>query len=123
MKCLFKKLLAVLLALTLAGGFTMVPTFAAPDNGGEGNYEDFYQAVYQLVQETWDDSFFGTATLAVGSDMLIVDGRAIKLGNKAEVQNGELILPSEVFVALGALVYFDSQVVSVTKKGANIEIT
>lgn len=118
---MFKKMLALLLTILL--GFTTIPAFAANDgSGGGGNNENYYRAMTELVSSNWDDSFFDSATMSIGSDLLNVDGNPVRLNNKAEVVSGELMLPSEVFETLGAKVLSDSRGVNVKKKGANIEI-
>jgi uncharacterized protein YjdB len=115
---MFRKMLALLLAALFI--LTAIPAYAAP---GEGNNDgNYYKAVSQLVSSRWDDSYFSKATLSIGVDVLEVDNRSIKMNNKAEIKEGELTLPAEVFEALGVQVESGSQGVSLTKKGTNIEI-
>jgi len=116
---MLKRLLALLLVVIFS--LTAFPAFAAPGGGNVDN-EAYYQAVAQLIESRWDDNFFSEATLSVGSDTLVVDNRSIKLVNPAEVLDGELILPSEVFDSLGAKTATDPQGVTISRKGTNIEI-
>ena len=117
---MFKKGLALILATLLC--FVAFPAFAAPGGGGN-NHDAFYEAVSRLVSSRWDESYFGEATLSVGGDTLTVDGRSIRLAGRAEASGGDVLIPAEVFEALGAPVSFDAQGVSVSKNGANVEIT
>ena len=119
---MFKRILALLLAIMFAFGLTAFAASASPGSTGGGGSENYYQAVSELVASNWDDAFFDTATLSVGGETLDVDGKTIKLDNKAEIAGDELIMPLEVFTALGAQTSFDSESVVVEKNGANIEI-
>ena len=115
---MLKKILALFLLTLLS--FSTAPAFAA--GGGESN-DYFYQAVTELVSSRWDDGYFGTATLSIGSDVLDVDGRPVILNNEAEVLNNELILPAEVFEALGAYVSGDADRVYVSNRASGLSIT
>jgi len=104
---------------------TAMPVYGAPDNtgGGGGDNEQFYQAVTEMVSSNWDDSFFESATISVGDNVLDIDGSPVYLGSKVELINGELMLPAQLFEALGAEVTSDYIGVTVERKGTNIEIT
>ena len=117
---MIKRILAILLTLFLLAG--AVPAFAASGDGSIRDNDQYYSAVSELIASTWDDSFFGAATLLVGGSTLVVDGYATELVNEAEIVDGELILPAEVFVALGVKVAEDKQGLTLTKKGSSIEI-
>ena len=96
-----KKILALIVVALFAVPTT--PVYAEPSGAGSGNgTESFYQAVSEMVSSNWDDSYFATATLPIGGDTLTVDNRTVKLNNKAEILDGELVLPPEVFEELGA---------------------
>ena len=114
-----KKLLALLLTLTMLFAFVTTPAHTTPYDSGN---EAYYQAVSQLVASRWEDTYFSKATLATGGGTLEVDGRVIALNNKAEIQNGGLMLPAEVFETLGARISYGTHDVLIEKKGHNIEI-
>jgi len=120
---MLRKLLALFLATSLALGITMIPASATPNDGYTVSNEEYYEAVSELVSSAWEDSYFAKATLVVGEDMLDVDGYKTYLNNAVEEEGGELILPEEVFEALGAQVSYNSTGVTINKKGTNIEIT
>jgi hypothetical protein len=86
------------------------------------NNEEHYDAVSKLVASRWDSTFFGTANLSIGDNTLKVDNRSVKLSNSAEIQNGELILPSETLQELGVQVTFDAKSVSLKTKNKSIEL-
>lgn len=103
-----KKILALLVATLFA--VPTIPAYAAQNGNSNGNNdESYYQAVSKMISSNWDDSYFATATLSIGGDTLKVDNRTVKLNNKAKILDGELVLPSEVFEALGVRVPFDAQ--------------
>jgi len=119
---MFRKYLALLLATCLALSLVSIPAVSAPNEADTSDGEEYYLAVSELVSSTWNDSYFDKATLTVGEDTLDIDGFLTYLNNAIELQNGEPILPAEVFKALGAKVSADSTGVVINKKGTNIEI-
>jgi len=120
---MLRKLLALFLATFLALSIISIPASATPDDQYTLSNDEYYQAVSELVSSDWEDSYFAKAILVVGEDMLDVDGYTTYLNNTVEEDDGELILPAEVFEALGAKVSYNSTDVTINKKGTNIEIT
>jgi hypothetical protein len=139
----YKKKSLVLLLLVMVFAITVFPAFAQSGNvfgedvneqdvsitpafaqayGGGGGNEDYYRAVSQLILSTWDDSFFGAATLSIGGDMLEVDHHLIKLDNPAEIRGGELILPAKVLRKLGVEVSYNADGASVKKNNKSVEV-
>ena len=117
---MFKRIFALLLALLLS--FSNLPAIAS-SNGGSENYDHFYSAVTQLTASRWDDSYFGSAAMSVGGKTLEVDGSTIMLSGNAEVIDDELLIPAEVFTALGATVSSDAEGIVVGIRGINLEIS
>ena len=115
------KLKRILLVLSLALLFTFlaISANAAPN---DVNNDVFYKEVSQIVSSNWDDSYFSEATLSVGSNTIEVDGNIVKLDNLVEIQNGELILPSEMLNEIGVQVSYDSKHVSMKKKNQLVEV-
>jgi len=117
-----KKTLTLLLAILLC--LTVIPIFARADTNNTGfDNDSFYKAVAQLISSRWEDSYFNEATLAVGDDTLFIDNRSIKLDNPAQIQDGELFLPAEVFLALGAELSVDDRGLILSKNDLNVEIS
>jgi len=117
----FKKLLALLLILTIGFvGLPIVPVKA--QNNLENNNNEYYKKVAELIQSRWKDSYFGKATFSIDDDILNVDNREIKMKNAAKMENGELIIPIEVFEELGIEIVADSQGIKAKNNNNFIEI-
>lgn len=91
-------------------------------NGIYNNNEEYYQAVSELVSSRWDKSFFGTASISIGDNILKVDNRSSTLYNSAEIQNGEPMLPLEALQELGVQVSSDSKGAVLKMKNRSVEV-
>lgn len=87
-----KKFLALLLAFILALGNL---SFAYPsDEMPSGAYydEDFASAALKLIDEYWEDSYFSTIVMEIGSDKMTVDGKEVEIIPPA-LEGNEVRLP------------------------------
>ena len=119
-----KLLLCVTLIISILGS-SIMPVIASIDidsSNGDNTNEEYYAEVAQLIQETWKESYFGEAILSVGSDILQIDSKSIKMDNKVEEKNGELIIPVEALEKLGVEIETDAKGIKTKKDNKFIEI-
>ena len=124
-KILFALVLAILLFTSLHTSAHGLDSFASSNsnsNSNSGN-ENYYRELAQLISSTWDDAFFGMATMSVGSETLEVDNETIRLDNPAEIVDGELVLPLEALQEIGVQISSDARGASMNRKGKSIEVT
>ncbi|MCL2151873.1 MAG: S8 family serine peptidase [Oscillospiraceae bacterium] len=117
-----KKILALGLAILLFAPLCSVYGMDSFTNSNNGN-ENYYQEISQLISSTWDDAFFGVATMSIGSGTMEVDNHTIELDNPAEIVDGELVLPLEALQEIGIQITSDNKGASLKKNHKTIEFT
>ena len=88
----------------------------------EDNNEWYYNAFDEMMYNHWRDTFFGKATVFVGSDTLIIDDQSIELESAVEIINGEVAVPFDVLEELGVQVEAHSNGVSASKCDRSVEV-
>jgi subtilisin family serine protease len=118
-----RKLLSLILTILLIASVGSAYGSFSVANSNNGGNENYYREISQLISSTWDDSFFGMATMSIGSDTLEVDNHIIELDNPAEIVDGELVLPLDVLQEIGIQVSSDTKGASMKRNGKSIEVT
>lgn len=103
----------ILFAGVLPFGLSMLEKSANP----KVSSDEYYRAISKLVSSTWDDAYFGTATLSADGETLDIDGYSLDLNSRAEYIEDELIVPTQVMEVLGLDIDSDSQSISVKEAG------
>jgi len=118
-----KKMLIVFLIITISTLGLPVISVKANSNPKDIDNDVYYKKVAELIQSRWDDSYFGTAILSVDDNILKIDHHIFLMQNEVKIENGELMIPVEVFEEFGMEVISDSQGVKVKNNKKFVDVT
>ena len=125
-KQILKRFLALILALLLFGAPTFLtggsPAAAAAEGSQFNLFEtvgnisgEFISATTEIIRENWDDGYFSSIVMKLGTSEMTVDGDKQETSFPAVMEDGELMLPIiDVASAAGMSAYVDETTGDIT---------